>query len=88
MVNLSFLGANTNGLPYDSGSRNRTPQSSKRDLTKADQLGDGDEEVGLKQQVGLVSGVALIVGTMIGKSNIPLQGRIQDFWKGVQDFSN
>ena len=53
-----------NGTASDSVSRNRMPINSKKDL-----LGDneGSEKVELKKKVGLTSGIALIVGTMIGE---------------------
>ena len=62
-----FIGAN---LSQDSiTSRQRTtPASSQHDLVPAAAAQEEKETVGLKKRVGLVSGIALIVGTMIGGS--------------------
>ena len=47
-----------------------TPGGSQRELVQPNAVGGADEgeTVGLKKRVGLVSGIALIVGTMIGSS--------------------
>ena len=52
--------------------RSVTPGGSQKELVQPAGAGGGDdgETVGLKKRVGLVSGIALIVGTMIGKFTI------------------
>ena len=65
-ISLFLIAMDMNGA-VDPVTRQRTPASSRPNLSSPTEKGPEGSTVQLHKRVGLLSGIALIAGTMIGK---------------------